>query len=200
MTSADEGRHWQPHPIRQPDSGGELTVDTAVQDARVPGRVWAGAHDRIWVSENFGADWRMLAGKLPEPDTNIRGIAADATASTLVVTTHRGMYRSGDGGQHWGFMESRLPVHLESGPLVRDPTDAGTLYAVYSLMPYPEVWRTAVQGSALLSRLDWVGVAGGVALVLLILILGGLLVAWLVRLRSAAPPTPWQPTHTRPAR
>ncbi|MBV9755811.1 MAG: hypothetical protein JO047_02040 [Alphaproteobacteria bacterium] len=199
MTSEDEGRRWQLHPIRLPGSDGELTVDTAVQDSRVPGRVWAGARDRIWVSDHFGADWRMLAGKLPEADTNIRGIAADATASTLVVTTHRGMYRSEDGGQHWGFMESRLPIHLESGPLVRDPTDAKTLYAMYSLMPYPEVWRTAVVGSNLISRLDWVGVAGGVALVLLILILGGLLAFWLARLRATTGPK-LPPAQLRPSR
>jgi photosystem II stability/assembly factor-like uncharacterized protein len=199
MVSEDEGLHWQPHPIRPPGSDAELAVDTALLDAQVPGRVWAGAHDRIWVSDDLGGNWRMLAGKLPEADTNIRGIAADPTAATLVVTTHRGMYRSENGGQSWGFMESRLPIHLESGPLVRDPTDPKTLYAVYSLMPYPEVWRTAVQGSTLLSRLDWVNVAGGVALVLLILILGGILAFWLIRLRNVPPPR-WQPAPTRPAR
>lgn len=199
MSSEDEGRHWQPHPIHPPGPDAESAVDAALHDGRVPGRVWAGAHDRIWVSDDAAGSWRMLAGKLPEADTNIRGIAADPTASTLVVTTHRGMYRSDNGGRSWGFMESRLPIHLESGPLVRDPTDPSTLYAVYSLMPYPEVWRAAVQGSNLLSRLDWVGIAGGIALVLLILILGGLFAFWLVRLRNA-PAARWRPAPTRPAR
>ena len=196
MTSDDAGGSWQPHPVRMPGSDTELAVDAALPDPMVPGRVWAGAHDRIWVSDDSGADWRMLAGKLPEADTNIRGIAADPAASTLVVTTHRGMYRSANGGQTWGFMESRLPIHLESGPLVRDPANPATLYAMYSLMPYPEVWRAAVQGSNLLSRLDWIGIMGGVALVLLILILGVLLAVWLARLRNAPPR--WQPTRPVP--
>ena len=104
---------------------------------------------------------------------------------TLVVTTHRGMYRSEDGGHSWTFKEGNLPVHLESGPLVRDPSDARTLYAVYSLMPYAEVWRTALEGGNLLARVDPVSLAGGLAFVLLLMIGGGLLARWLAGLRAA---------------
>ena len=104
---------------------------------------------------------------------------------TLVVTTHRGMYRSEDGGHSWTFKEGNLPVHLESGPLVRDPSDARTLYAVYSLMPYAEVWRTALEGGNLLARVDPVSLAGGLAFVLLLMIGGGLLARWLAGLRVA---------------
>jgi hypothetical protein len=115
----------------------------------------------------------------------VRGIAADPAATTLVVTSHRGMYRSEDGGQSWMLKESNLPVHLESGPLVRDPNDARTLYAVYSLMPFAEVWRTAIEGGNLLARVDPVSLAGGLAFLLLLIIGGGLLVRWLARPRSA---------------
>ena len=196
MASEDGGKDWQPRPLRAPDGAENAPVNTALLDPAVPGRLWAAMRDRILVSDDLGRDWRVLAGKLPEADTNVRGIAADAAATTLVVTTHRGMYRSGNGGRSWGFMESRLPVHIESGPLARDPSDARTLYAVYSLMPYPEVWRAAVQGSNLLSRLDFVSIAGGVAFVLLIFIGGGLLAWWLARLRS---PPPRRPVPYRPA-
>ena len=113
----------------------------------------------------------------------MRGIAADASATTLVATTARGMYRSPDGGATWALKEANLPIHLEAGPLVRDPGDAATLYAVYSLMPYAEVWRTALEGSNLLARADPVSLAGGVAFLLLLLIAGGLLVRWLARRR-----------------
>jgi hypothetical protein len=74
-------------------------------------------------------------------------------------------------------------VHLESGPLVHDPSDARTLYAVYSLMPYAEVWRTALEGGNLLARADPVSLAGGLAFVLLLMIGGALLVRWLARQR-----------------
>jgi hypothetical protein len=124
---------------------------------------------------------------LPEPGTRVRGIAADPAAMTLVVTTHRGMYRSEDGGHSWMLKETNLPVHIESGPLDRDPSDARTLYAVYSLLPYAEVWRTALEGGNLLARADPVSLAGGLAFVLLLLIGGGLLVRWLAGRRLARP-------------
>jgi photosystem II stability/assembly factor-like uncharacterized protein len=201
MTSEDGGKEWHPSPLRLPEAAEDAPVDTVVRDPAVPGRFWAAMRDRIYVSDDLGHQWRALAGKLPEADTVVRGIAADPTATTLVVTTHRGMFRSGNGGQSWGPMESRLPVHIEAGPLVRDPTDARTLYAAYSLMPYPEVWRAAVQGSNLLARLDFVSIAGGVAFVLLVLIGGGLLAWWLARLRAATPaayrPAPYRSTPSR---
>lgn len=204
MASVDGGREWQPRSVPASGAAVDGAVNAAVADPAVPGRVWAAMRDRIYVSDDLGRDWRTLAGKLPEADTNVRGIVADPTATTLVVSTHRGMYRSQNGGQTWGFMESRLPVHLESGPLVRDPTDARTLYAVYSLLPYPEVWRTAVQGSNLLSRLDFVSIAGGIASVLLVFIAGGLLAYWLVRMRNRTPvsgigrPAAYRATPFRP--
>ena len=80
-----------------------------------------------------------------------------------------------------------LPIHLEAGPLVRDPGDARTLYAVYSLMPYTEVWRSALEGSNLLARADPVSLAGGLAFLLLLMIGGGLLVRWLARQRAPGP-------------
>ena len=184
MVSEDGGKQWQPRRIGASAAAEDAAVDTGLPDATVAGRLWAAMQDRIYVSENLGRDWRALPRKLPEAGTNVRGIVADPTATTLVVSTHRGMYRSENGGQSWGFMESRLPVHIEAGPLVADPTDPRTVYVAFSLMPYPEVWRAAVQGSNLLSRLDFVSIAGGIAFVLLIFIGGGLLAYWLIRLRS----------------
>lgn len=201
MASDDAGRHWQSRPLA---ASVDAVVDAAICDDRIPGRVWAAARDRIYLSDDLGRAWRALGGRLPEPGTNVRGIVADATATRLVVSTHRGMYGSRDGGRSWGFMQSRLPIHLESGPLVRDPADPRTLYAVYSLMPYPEVWRTAVQGSTLLSRVDLVSLAGAAAFVLLVLIGGGLLAYGLARLREGTPAPrpagirPYRPTASRP--
>jgi hypothetical protein len=48
--------------------------------------------------------------------------------------------------------EDNLPIHLEAGALAQDPSDAGALYAVYSLVPYSEVWRSAVVARNLLRR------------------------------------------------
>ena len=183
MASENGGRQWQ----RRSQGLGGAPIDTVVLDPASPQRAWAARADRIYVSDDLGATWRALGQPLPEPGTHVRGIAADPAAMALVVTTHRGMYRSDDGGHSWILKEGNLPVHLESGPLARDPSDARTLYAVYSLMPYGEVWRTALEGGNLLARVDPVSLAGGLAFVLLLMIGGGLLVRSLARPRSTRP-------------
>ena len=187
MVSENGGRQWH----RRAQGLGDTPIDTVALDPDSPQRVWAAGADRIYVSDDLGATWRALGQPLPEPGTHVRGIAADPTATTLVATTQRGMYRSEDGGHSWTLKEGNLPVHLEAGPLARDPNDAGTLYAVYSLMPYAEVWRTALEGGNLLARIDPVSLAGGLAFVLLLMIGGGLLVRWL------AGPRPTRPTSGR---
>jgi photosystem II stability/assembly factor-like uncharacterized protein len=181
MASEDGGQRWQ----RRAEGLGDTPIDMVALDPSSPQRAWAAGADRVHVSDDLGATWRAMGQRLPEPGTSVRGIAADPAAMTLVVTTHRGMYRSENGGDSWTFKEGNLPVHLESGPLVRDPSDARTLYAVYSLMPYAEVWRTALEGGNLLARVDPVSLAGGLAFVLLLMIGGGLLARWLAGLRVA---------------
>jgi photosystem II stability/assembly factor-like uncharacterized protein len=180
MASEDAGNQWQKRGL---GSSGD-PVDTIVLDPALSSRLWAASADRIFVSDDLGVRWRPVGRPLPEAATNVRGIAADETANTLVVTTHRGMYRSDDGGQTWILKENNLPAHLEAGPLVRDQREAQTLYAVYSLLPYPEVWRSALEGSNLLSRLDPVGLGGGLAFIALLIIGGTLFVGWLERQRS----------------
>jgi photosystem II stability/assembly factor-like uncharacterized protein len=183
VASEDGGRQWQ----HRAQGLGNTPIDTVVLDPASPQRVWAAGTDRIYVSHDLGATWGAFGQPLPEPGTRVRGIAADPAAMTLVVTTHRGMYRSEDGGHSWMLKEGNLPVHLESGPLAGDPTDPRTLYAAYSLMPYAQVWRTALEGGNLLARTDPVSLAGGLAFVLLMMIGGGLLVRWLAGPRSTAP-------------
>jgi photosystem II stability/assembly factor-like uncharacterized protein len=183
MASEDGGRQWQ----ARTQGLGDTPIDTVVLDPSSPQRAWAAGAGSVYLSDDLGATWRAVGRPLPEPGTRVRGIAADPPAMTLVVTSHRGMYRSEDGGQSWTFKESNLPVHLESGPLGRDPNDARTLYAVYSLMPFAEVWRTALEGGNLLARVDPVSIAGGMAFLLLLIIGGGLLARWLAGPRSARP-------------
>ena len=104
------------------------------------------------------------------------------------MTTDRGLYRSTDGGRSWVLKENNLPAHLEAGPLIRDPNEMQTLYAGYSLLPYPEVWRAARDGVNLLSRLDPISLAGGFAFIALLMIGGVLLVGWLRRRRPDMAP------------
>jgi photosystem II stability/assembly factor-like uncharacterized protein len=182
MASKDRGYEWQKRSV---GSSGD-PVDTVVLDPVLPNRVWAASANRIFMSDDLAVHWRPVGRPLPEAATQVRGIAADETTSTLVVTTHRGMYRSDDGGRSWIPKENNLPAHLEAGPLVRDQRETRTLYAVYSLLPYPEVWRNADEGSNLLSRLDPVSLGGGFAFMVLLVIGGVFLVGWLERQRSGA--------------
>jgi hypothetical protein len=87
---------------------------------------------------------------------------------TIVFATDRGVYRSTDTGNNWISIEGNLPVHLESSPLVRDPSDPATLYVGFSLTPYDEIRRRAVEGSNLLSRVDPMSLAGAAAFLILL--------------------------------
>ena len=178
LASADGGSHWE---RRGGDAG---WFEALLYDPAPPGRLWAATGGALATSDDQGRHWRRV-GRLPDPNMATRGIAADA--GRVILTSDRGMFRSLDGGQTWQLEESGLPVHIESGPLARDPSDRRTLYAVYSLMPYSEVWRAALEGSNLLSRVDAAQLAGGGAFMLLLLLAGGLLVR---RLAVASRPIP----------
>ena len=189
MTSQDGGRAWRDGGL---GSDGEA-VDTVAPDAYAPDRIWAASADRLHISADLGATWRAAGGALPEPGTKVRGIAADELATTLVVTTQRGTYRSENGGQTWVLKEDNLPIHLEAGPLARDPSDPRLIYAVYSLMPYSEVWRAANEGGNLLARIDPISLAGGISFFLLILFGGGFVAFRLAGARTARSVTPSAP-------
>jgi photosystem II stability/assembly factor-like uncharacterized protein len=181
MTSEDGGQHWRPGGLGKDGP----PVDNVVADAHVPKRVWAGRGGRIYVSDELGSPWRAVGRNLPEPATIVRGIAANAEATTLLVTTNRGLYRSENGGESWMLKEDNLPIHLEAGALAQDPSDAGVLYAVYSLTPYSEVWRTATEARNLLRRPDPMSLAGRIGFSVLAIVGGALVARFLVRSRFA---------------
>jgi len=182
MISNDGGRGWR-------DAGfGDATarVDIIATDAARPQRIWAAASERIVFSDDLGSGWHSVGRPLPEAGVRVRGIAASTDAATLVVSSNHGIYRSEDGGENWAPKQDNLPTHLEAGPLGRDPNDAGVIYAVFSLMPYAEVWRMAIEGRNLLARAEPIGLAGGLSFCVLVLIGGGLAALYLLRRRNAA--------------
>jgi photosystem II stability/assembly factor-like uncharacterized protein len=181
MTSEDAGATWRSTALGSPAE----PVDAIAVEAD-PARVWAAHSDRLYASSDRGATWVLVGHALPERATTVRGIAADRTGTILVVTTHRGTYRSIDGGRSWALLEGNLPGHLEAGPLSRDPGDRTILYAPYALVPYAEVWRAAVEGRPLIARLDLVAFACAASFAL-ILCAGGFAVRRLTRVRATAP-------------
>jgi photosystem II stability/assembly factor-like uncharacterized protein len=186
--TADGGRQW----VTQTPPG-DSPVDAVLADAASPELIWAVSQGALALSRDRGNTWHAM-GRLPDAHSAIRGMAEADSGARLVATTDRGMFLSEDAGQTWRLQEANLPVHLESGPLAGDPADPRTLYAVYSLMPYGQVWRFAVQGGNLLARTDPVQIAGGIAFTLLLILAGSLLIYWLARQR-AAPPRRAVPAH-----
>lgn len=158
-THADGARGWEPSGTGMPEG----RVDTIAPDTGKPARLWAIAADQLYRSDDRGKSWRPVGRPFAEPNTSVRGIAVASVEPAIVLTTHRGLFRSADGGRSWELQEGMLPVHLEAGPLVRDPTDPRTLYAGFAITPYDETWRMAVEGGSMLGRLDALSLAGGVA-------------------------------------
>jgi photosystem II stability/assembly factor-like uncharacterized protein len=182
MISQDGGRTWRNAGLDGPGA----SVDTIATDATQPRRIWAAAGGRIVVSDDLGSSWHSVGRSLPEAKARVRGIVASADATTLMVSSDRGIYRSEDGGESWAPKEDNLPIHIEAGLLARDPNDASVVYAIFSLMPYAEVWRIAIERRNVLTRAEPISLAGGLSFCLLVLIGGGLAAWYLLRLRAAA--------------
>ena len=168
--SADAGQTWRPCDAGLPAG----RVETLAADRDQPRRLWAASNNQVHVSDDLGATWRPWGAPIGDGNYTIRGLATARSGALVVLATHKGLLRSADRGNSWAQVEGVLPVHLEAGALVRDPHDAQTLYAGFSLVPYAELRRRAEQGSNLLSQLDPVSVAGAAAFLLLLLIGGGL--------------------------
>jgi photosystem II stability/assembly factor-like uncharacterized protein len=180
------GRVWMSsggtHSWRTSDEGlPKGRIEILSQDSGESGRLWAAATDQVFVSEDRGTTWRPVGQSLPEANTAINGLTVVEGGTIILLTTHRGLFRSADGGQNWVLMEGNLPVHLEGGPLVQDPTNPTTFYAGFALTPYTELRKTAVEGRSMLNRVDPLSLLGGAAFLTLLLILGVITVRWLAR-------------------
>ncbi len=165
-----------------------VRIDTVVADGRMAGRLWAGGGGRVFLSDDAGLSWRPIGSPLDEQNTPIHGIGADLDVQSLVLTTERGLYRSGDGGMTWDLLADGVPVHLPARPLTRDLGGDGTLYAGFSIRPYESIWQSAAEGTTTLQRLDAVNVGGGLAFLTLVTLGGGVVLARLRRFYDAPMP------------
>jgi hypothetical protein len=175
-------------------------VEVLAPDPVTPDRLWTVAAEQVFASEDRGMHWYPVGQPLADAKTSVHGIAVAENGRVVVLTTHRGLLRSTDGGRTWVLVEGNLPAHLEAGPLVRDPTNPATLYAGFALLPYSELRQIALAGGMLWRRVDPLSLAGGVAFLLLLAILGLLVIRWLTRLQHAAPAPPISPLSRSPGR
>jgi photosystem II stability/assembly factor-like uncharacterized protein len=173
--SMNGGRSW----ARRGDGTSPVNSNALAEDIRRPGRLWAAATDRLFRSDDGGANWQRVGRPLPEPNTTVHGIAASEEA--IVLATDRGLYRSVDGAVSWTPIIDNLPAHVGAGPLVRDPIDPDTLYAGFSLIPYPELWQRAVDRESAFARVSITSFAGSVVLLILMSLGAFAALRWLGR-------------------
>lgn len=175
--SSDGARSWSMRGNGLPAG----RVDALSADVGKTGRLWAAASAQVFLSDDAGSTWAKYGKPMVDAGISVRGLAVSEDGGILLLATHRGMFRSTDRAQTWNQVESTLPVHLESGMLMRDPHDPYTLYAGFSLSPYEEMWRRAEQGGSLLAQLDPVSLAGGLAFLVFLIFIGIIATRWLVR-------------------
>ena len=175
--SSDGARNW----IMRGNGLPAGRVEVISSDIKKPGRLWAAGAAQVFLSDDAGSTWTKYGKPIADAGVSVRGLAVSEDAGILLLATHRGMFRTTDRAQIWNQVESTLPVHLESGLLMRDPHDASTLYAGFSLSPYEEAWRRAEQGGSLLAQLDPVSLAGGLAFLIILTVTGVMTTRWLAR-------------------
>ena len=175
--SADGARTWSKRGNGLPAG----RVEAISADIKKTGRLWAAAAAQVFLSDDAGSTWLSYGRPMADTGISVRGLVVSEDAGILLLATHRGMFRSTDRAQTWNQVESTLPVHLESGLLMRDPRDPSTLYAGFSLSPYEEMWRRAEQGGSLLAQLDPVSLAGGLAFLVFLIVIGIIATRWLER-------------------
>jgi photosystem II stability/assembly factor-like uncharacterized protein len=174
--STDGASHWRPRPSASPSG----RVEAVNLDDSEPGRLWVVVSGQLLRSDDRGERWRPVGRPLPDPRPEVRGLVV--VGPIVFLATDRGLYRSPDSGERWEAQTENLPAHLEAGPLVRDPASPSTIYAGFSLTPYPALWRRAAEGGNALSRLGTADLVGGAAFLLLLLVLS---VAAVRRLRAS---------------
>jgi photosystem II stability/assembly factor-like uncharacterized protein len=175
--SFDEGASWERRELGLPAGSVQAL-------GRLDSTVWAAGADRVFRSTDRGLTWTPVGQPLDDPGTEIRGVAADSGGSDIVLSTHRGLYATRDGGATWSLLADNLPAHLEAGPLLADQTQSEVLYAGFALLPYTEQWARAAEGRSAAGQLSLSEVAGAAAFLALLGLAAGGALHWLSRRRT----------------
>lgn len=140
----DDGRVW----LTMKD-GGEwkeitkgLPVNKHVAKITVstfsPARVYLTLNDRradnhtpyLYVSENYGATWKLITGGLPASPANV--MIEDLDKQTVLYCgTDMGVYISKDGGTRWTALNGNMPVAVSVDDMFIHPRDKKLVIGTY---------------------------------------------------------------------
>ena len=139
--SADQGRTWQwiregfP-PVQQ--FAFSAPIGAIAFDPQRPARVYAGVgrprwnkggSGAIYSSDDTGLTWRLISARQLPADAIVRDIELQpGTSRTILIATHRGIFRSEDAGQSWAASNQGLP-HVNVEELAFAPSLPDIVYA-----------------------------------------------------------------------
>jgi photosystem II stability/assembly factor-like uncharacterized protein len=145
-TGTDDGRVWLT--MNDGVSWKEITKGLSVNKhvAKIsvskfyPGRVYLALNDRrqdnhtpyLYLSDNYGATWRSIAGNLPASPANviIEGTAG-RDGSLLFCGTDMGIYMSKNLGKSWFAINSNMPAAVAVDDMFIHPIDNRLVIATY---------------------------------------------------------------------
>ena len=145
-TGTDDGRVWLT--MNDGVSWKEITKGLPVNKhvAKIsvskyyPGRVYLALNDRrqdnhtpyLYLSDNYGATWRSIAGNLPASPANviIEGTAG-RDGSLLFCGTDMGIYMSKNLGKSWFAINSNMPAAVAVDDMFIHPIDNKLVIATY---------------------------------------------------------------------
>lgn len=102
-------------------------VNALARAPNVPGVLYVGSNNGVYVTRDDGARWSFASQGLPN-DSVITALAVLRDANIVLAGTHVGMYRTRDAGARWTSVDPRLANHIIHAFLV-DPQTPTTIYA-----------------------------------------------------------------------
>ena len=131
----DDGGNWREITSGLPMNKYVARITTSKFKA---GRVFVVLNDRrqdnyipyIYQSENYGKNWKLIAGDIPLSPVNAI-IEDPAKENTLYCGTDMGVYLSKDGGKNWMSLNGNLPVAVAVDDMFIHPRDKKLVIGTY---------------------------------------------------------------------
>lgn len=104
LESFDGGATWLPNSLSFPFANG-ISISRIVWDRMNPSRIYVGASNGVWVSEDAGVSWNnTLAGLISDLE-----IVFSSPERLFAAIHSTGIYRSDNGGKDWVLLSNGLP-------------------------------------------------------------------------------------------